>query len=77
MQASLDLEYSRSMLFFTWAGSDKMNQVSGAGWLSCSTAARSGASSHTISVTTQSASSTHHFFNNLLDRCEAPGISSN
>lgn len=31
MQASLDLEYSRSMVFFTWAGFDKMDDVSGSG----------------------------------------------
>lgn len=31
MQASLELEYSRSMVFFTWAGFDEMDQVSGTG----------------------------------------------
>jgi hypothetical protein len=31
MQASLDLEYSRSMVFFTWAGFDKMDEVTGSG----------------------------------------------
>jgi hypothetical protein len=31
MQASLDLEYSRSIVFFTWAGFDEMDQVSGTG----------------------------------------------
>ena len=31
MQAGLDLEYSRSMVFFTWAGSDEMDEVSGSG----------------------------------------------
>jgi transposase len=31
MQASLDLEYSRSMVFFTWAGFDEMDDVSGSG----------------------------------------------
>ncbi len=31
MQASLDLEYSRSTVFFTWAGFDEMDEVSGSG----------------------------------------------
>ncbi len=31
MQAGLDLEYSRSMVFFTWAGFDEMDEVSGSG----------------------------------------------
>ena len=31
MQASLDLEYSRSMVFFTWAGFDEMDEVTGSG----------------------------------------------
>ena len=31
MQASLDLEYSRSMIVFTWAGFDEMDDVSGSG----------------------------------------------
>lgn len=31
MQASLDLEYTRSMVFFTWAGFDEMDDVSGSG----------------------------------------------
>jgi hypothetical protein len=31
MQASLDLEYGRFMVFFTWAGFDEMDQVSGSG----------------------------------------------
>ena len=31
MQASLDLEYSRSMVFFTWVGFDEMDDVSGSG----------------------------------------------
>jgi hypothetical protein len=31
MQASLDLEYSRSRVFFTWAGFDEMDEVSGSG----------------------------------------------
>jgi hypothetical protein len=31
VQAGLDLEYSRSMVFFTWAGSDEMDEVSGSG----------------------------------------------
>ena len=31
MQASLDLEYGRSMVFFTWAGFDEMDEVSGSG----------------------------------------------
>ena len=31
MQASLDLEYSRSMVFFTWVGFDEMDEVSGSG----------------------------------------------
>ena len=31
MQASLELEYSRSTVFFTWAGFDEMDEVSGTG----------------------------------------------
>lgn len=31
MQASLDLGYSRSMIFFRWAGFDEMDEVSGDG----------------------------------------------
>jgi hypothetical protein len=31
LQAGLDLEYSPSMIFFTWAGFDEMDQVSGSG----------------------------------------------
>jgi hypothetical protein len=31
MQAGLDLEYSRSVVVFTWAGFDEMDQVSGTG----------------------------------------------
>ena len=31
MQASLDLGYSRSTVFFTWAGFDEMDEVSGSG----------------------------------------------
>jgi hypothetical protein len=31
MQAGLDLEYSPSMIFFTWAGFDEMDEVSGSG----------------------------------------------
>jgi hypothetical protein len=31
MQASLELEYSRSMVFFTWAGFDEMDEVTGTG----------------------------------------------
>lgn len=31
MQAGLDLEYSRSMVFFTWAGFDEMDEVHGSG----------------------------------------------
>ena len=31
MQASLALEYSRSMVFFTWVGFDEMDEVSGTG----------------------------------------------
>ena len=31
MQASLELEYSYSMVVFTWAGFDEMDQVSGSG----------------------------------------------
>jgi hypothetical protein len=30
MQASLELEYSRSIVFFTWAGFDEMDEVTGA-----------------------------------------------
>jgi hypothetical protein len=31
MHASLDLEYSRSLVFFTWAGFDEMDEVTGTG----------------------------------------------
>jgi hypothetical protein len=31
LQAGLDLEYGRSMVFFTWAGFDEMDQVTGSG----------------------------------------------
>ena len=31
MQASLDLEYGRCTVFFTWAGFDEMDEVSGSG----------------------------------------------
>jgi hypothetical protein len=31
MQAGLDLEYGRSAVFFTWAGFDEMDEVSGSG----------------------------------------------
>ena len=31
MQAGLDLEYSPTMIFFTWAGFDEMDEVSGSG----------------------------------------------
>lgn len=31
MQASLDLEYGQSMVFFTWQGFDEMDEMSGSG----------------------------------------------
>ena len=31
MQAGLDLEYGRSIVFFTWNGFDEMDEVSGSG----------------------------------------------
>ena len=31
MQAGLDLEYSQTMVFFTWAGFDEMDEASGSG----------------------------------------------
>ena len=31
MQSGLDLEYSRTLVFFTWAGFDEMDEVSGSG----------------------------------------------
>jgi len=31
MQAGLDLEYSRSAVFFAWAGFDEMDEVAGSG----------------------------------------------
>jgi hypothetical protein len=31
MQAGLELEYSRSTVFFTWAGFDEMDEVTGTG----------------------------------------------
>jgi hypothetical protein len=33
MQASLDLSYSPSMVFFTWAGFDEMDEITGDGSL--------------------------------------------
>lgn len=31
MQSNLEIGYSPSMVFFTWTGSDEMNEVSGEG----------------------------------------------
>jgi len=31
MQANLDLEYRQTMVFFTWAGFDEMDEVTGSG----------------------------------------------
>jgi len=31
LQASLDLEYGRTLVFFTWQGFDEMDEVSGSG----------------------------------------------
>ncbi len=31
MQATLELEYSRTMVFFTWGGFDEMDEVTGSG----------------------------------------------
>lgn len=31
MQAGLDLEYSRTLVFFTWEGFDEMDEASGSG----------------------------------------------
>jgi hypothetical protein len=31
LQAGLDFEYSRSLVFFTWAGFDEMDEVTGSG----------------------------------------------
>ena len=31
MQAGLDLEYSPNLVFFSWAGSDEMEEISGSG----------------------------------------------
>lgn len=31
MQAGLDLQYGRTLVFFTWAGFDEMEEVSGSG----------------------------------------------
>ncbi len=31
LNASLDLEYGRSIVFFTWAGFDEMDEVNGSG----------------------------------------------
>jgi len=31
MQATLELEYSRSMVFFTWTGFEEMDEVNGSG----------------------------------------------
>ena len=50
MQASLELEYSRSMVFFTWAGFDEMDEVSGSGAAELKTTARSKSRSPTTSV---------------------------
>jgi hypothetical protein len=51
MQASLDLEYSPTTVFFTWAGFDEMDEVSGSVRLNCSTTAPLRSSSHTTSAT--------------------------
>ena len=51
MQASLDLEYSHSMVFFTWVGFDEMDEVSGSGSAELLDDARSKSSSPTISAT--------------------------
>jgi hypothetical protein len=31
VQAGLDIDYAQSMVFFTWAGSDEMHEVTGTG----------------------------------------------
>jgi hypothetical protein len=31
LQAGLDLQYSRSLIFFTWAGCEEMDEVGGSG----------------------------------------------
>ncbi len=36
MQATLDLSYSPSMVFFRWAGFDEMDEVMGEGHAECS-----------------------------------------
>jgi hypothetical protein len=65
MQASLELEYSRSIVFFTWAGFDEMDEVTGAPPNS-TTMAPSRSRSPTTSATRPSSSRTNHFFNSLL-----------
>ena len=54
MQAGLELEYSRSTVFFTWAGFDEMDEVAGSGSAEIKTMAPWKSSSPTISATRQS-----------------------
>ncbi|MET4702132.1 hypothetical protein ABIE65_005184 [Constrictibacter sp. MBR-5] len=51
MQAGLDLEYAPSMVFFTWAGFDEMDEVTGSGVANGSTTPRSKSISPTTSAT--------------------------
>lgn len=46
MQASLDLQYSRTTVFFTWAGFDEMDESAAPDQPSCSTTARWKSSPH-------------------------------
>ena len=50
MQASLDLEYSQSAVFFTWAGFDERTRSAAPDRLNSTTTARSKSSSHTTSA---------------------------
>lgn len=50
MQASLDLEYSRSAVFFTWAGFGRWTRSAAPDRPNCSMTVRSKSSSHTTSA---------------------------
>jgi hypothetical protein len=51
LQAGLDLEYGRTIVFFTWAGFDEMDEVTARARQSSSTTAPSRSSSTTPSAT--------------------------
>jgi hypothetical protein len=64
----MELEYSPSMIFFTWAGFDEMDEVSGSGSAELDGAATSKSSYPSVSAMTPfSRLAASDFFNNLLD----------